>query len=90
MRIAVPNPVALNATIEQDYFGGGHHVYAALNIGDAQIARWDITDRQDELQEQPGDYWDDDDREQHQRDWLSRFMAEKLGPLFAGLPTEGK
>ncbi|MFI7073528.1 hypothetical protein [Micromonospora sediminicola] len=77
--------VSLNAAIEHDFHGGNHRVYATLNIGDAPLARWDITDRQNELAEQPGDYWTPGDRESHERAWLSVFMAARLKPLFAGL-----
>jgi len=84
MQISIPNPVALNATIEHSYHDG-HRMYVALNFGDAEIARWDVTDRQDELNEQPGDYWNEGDRERHERDWLGRYAAEKVAPLFQGI-----
>lgn len=89
MHLSIPDPVTLNATIEHD-FRDGHRMFVVLNFGDAELARWDVTDRKGELDEQPGDYWNDGDREQHERDWLSRFVAQKLAPLFAQIESDGK
>lgn len=82
MRIDIPTPVTLNADF--DRFRADDHVFAILNFGNAEITRWDVTDRRAEFEPQPGDYWDTEDRERHEQSWLSEYVARRLGPIFEG------
>jgi len=90
MQIEIPNPVALNATINYpdgfdyyDYAEGGSdalgRVHVVLRFGTAEVARWDITDRAQEL------WWERDGGTDEEREWVSVFVAAKLAPLFAGI-----
>jgi hypothetical protein len=88
MHIDIPDPIALNAKIDRHALVMTDTVFVVLQFGDTEITRWNVTDRRTEFAPQPGDYWDEERREE-ERDWVGAFVAAKLAPLFTGLATEG-
>lgn len=81
MKIEIPNPVALHATLQRTYNAEGQ-VYAVLYFGTTEITRWDVTDRLSEFESY---YYDSEGQDEEDRQWLSGFVAAKLAPLFAGI-----
>lgn len=83
MRIDIPDPVALNAQLERAW-DGTDNWFAVLYFGTAEVTRWDVTVLRAEFEQQPGDYWSEEEREQREREWLSEYVARRVAPLFTG------
>lgn len=93
-----PGPV-LRGELETDYValrdaergveafdGKLRYVYTAvLSFGDHQIARWDVTEHRSKFEQQPGDYWSEEQREQAEEAFVEAFIGDKLGAIFGAL-----
>lgn len=77
----IPDP-ALTAAIEPKYTTDD--VFVVVRFGDAEVARWNVTDRRAEFEEQPGDYWSTEDRARHEREWVSVYVGSRLSDIFRG------
>jgi hypothetical protein len=68
------------------YAGKLRRLYTAvLSFGDHQIARWDVTDQRTKFEEQPGDYWSEEQREQAEEAFVEAFIGDKLAAIFGAL-----
>lgn len=80
----------LKGELVTDYVAQRSHMprrayFAVLSFGDHELARWDVTDRRAEFEEQPGSYWSGNDQEDAEEAFVERFIGEKLAAVFGGL-----
>jgi len=89
--IKLPEVTSLTAELREWFTvkdGAEGHVYVILEFGSYELARWDVTEHRAEFEAQPGDYWDEDTREQHERSWVSGFVGPKLQSMWRLYATE--
>ena len=68
----------LHAKLRWEYPTGGVQYFVELYFGTALLKEWDVTSRQSEIEQEPGDNWTPEDRERHEAAFVSEYVASYL------------